>query len=62
VRDVRADDGALWVRVEDDAGLVALTATLGGAGVGIRALARENGSLERLFFDLTEERRTEVAR
>jgi hypothetical protein len=56
------DDGALSVRVDDDAGLVALTAALGEAGVGIRALALESDSLERLFFELTEKRPMQVAR
>jgi hypothetical protein len=62
VQDVRVDDGALSVRVDDDAGLVALTAALAEAGVGIRALARESDSLERLFFELTEKRPMQVAR
>ncbi|MDP9347158.1 MAG: ABC transporter ATP-binding protein [Actinomycetota bacterium] len=57
VQDVRLEDGALSVRVDDDQGLVALTAALGGAGVGIRAFASESDSLERLFFALTEKRR-----
>jgi hypothetical protein len=62
VQDVRVEDGALSVRVDDDAGLVALTAALGGAGVGIRALVSESDSLERLFFELTDGRPREVAR
>ncbi|MDX6657311.1 MAG: type transport system ATP-binding protein [Solirubrobacteraceae bacterium] len=62
VQDVRVDDGALSVRVDDDAGLVALTAALAEAGVGIRALALESDSLERLFFELTEKRPMQVAR
>jgi ABC-2 type transport system ATP-binding protein len=62
VQDVRVEDGALSVRVDDDAGLVALTAALGGAGVGIRALVSESASLERLFFELTDGRPREVAR
>jgi ABC-2 type transport system ATP-binding protein len=56
VQDVRIDDGALSVRVDDEDGLVALTAALAGAGVGIRALAPESDSLERLFFKLTDQR------
>lgn len=62
VQDVRIDDGALSVRVDDDAGLVTLTAALGGVGVGIRGLVRETDSLERLFFELTEQPPMEVAR
>jgi ABC-2 type transport system ATP-binding protein len=62
VQDVRVEQGALSVRVDDDAGLVALTAALGDARVGIRALARESESLERLFFELTEEQLDGVAR
>jgi ABC-2 type transport system ATP-binding protein len=54
--DVRSDDGALSLRIDDDAGLVALTAALASAGVGIRELAPESDSLERLFFELTEGR------
>jgi ABC-2 type transport system ATP-binding protein len=56
VHDVRIDDGGLSLRVDDDAGLVALTAALAAAGVGIRVLAPESDSLERLFFELTEGR------
>jgi ABC-2 type transport system ATP-binding protein len=55
LRDVRVDDGALSVRVDDDPGLVALTGALAAAGVGIRQLSRESDSLERLFFELTED-------
>jgi ABC-2 type transport system ATP-binding protein len=56
VQDVRVDDGAVSLRVDDDVGLVALTGALAGAGVGVRAFAREGDSLERLFFELTETR------
>jgi hypothetical protein len=52
---VRSDDGALSFRVDDDAGLVALVAALAEAEVGIRALVPESDSLERLFFQLTDE-------
>jgi ABC-2 type transport system ATP-binding protein len=55
VHDVRSDHGELSFRVDDDAGLVALVAALGEARVGIRALTPDSASLERLFFDLTEE-------
>jgi ABC-2 type transport system ATP-binding protein len=55
VQDVRSDHDELSFRVDDDDGLVALTAALAAAGVGIRALVPESDSLERLFFELTEE-------
>jgi ABC-2 type transport system ATP-binding protein len=55
VHDVRVDDGALSLRVDDDAGLVALTGALAAVGVGVRQLSRESDSLERLFFELTED-------
>jgi ABC-2 type transport system ATP-binding protein len=55
VDDVRAADGALSLRVDDDAGLVALVAGLAEAEVGIRALVPESDSLERVFFELTDE-------
>ena len=54
VDDVRRADGALVVRIDDDAGLVALTRALAAANVGLRALSAESDSLERLFFELTE--------
>jgi ABC-2 type transport system ATP-binding protein len=53
--DVRVEDGAVSVRIDDDAGLVALTRALAAAGVGVRSLEREGDSLERLFFELTEQ-------
>jgi hypothetical protein len=49
------------VTLDDDADLVLLTAVLARAGVGIRRLSRESDSLERLFFDLTDDRPAEVA-
>jgi ABC-2 type transport system ATP-binding protein len=55
VQDVRSAHGELSFRVDADEGLVALTAALAAAGVGIRALVPESDSLERLFFELTEE-------
>jgi ABC-2 type transport system ATP-binding protein len=55
VDDVRAADGELSFRVDDDAGLVALVAGLAEAEVGIRALVPESDSLERVFFELTDE-------
>jgi ABC-2 type transport system ATP-binding protein len=60
LHDVRVDDGGLSVRVDDDAGLVALTGALAAAGVGVRRLSRESDSLERLFFELTEDQPAEV--
>ena len=56
IRDVREEGGTLIVGVDGDPGLVALTETLAGAGVGIRALTTDGESLERLFFELTEDR------
>jgi ABC-2 type transport system ATP-binding protein len=55
VQDVRSDDGDLSFRVDDDDGLVALVRALAEARVGIRALVPESDSLERLFFQFTEE-------
>jgi ABC-2 type transport system ATP-binding protein len=55
VEDVRSDDGELSFRVDDDAGLVALVRGLAEAEVGVRALVPESDSLERLFFELTDE-------
>jgi ABC-2 type transport system ATP-binding protein len=55
VEDVRSHDGELSFRVDDDEGLVALVAALAQARVGIRALVPESDSLERLFFELTDE-------
>jgi ABC-2 type transport system ATP-binding protein len=55
VQDVRSDDGDLSFRVDDDDGLVALVRALAEARVGIRALVPESDSLERLFFEFTEE-------
>jgi ABC-2 type transport system ATP-binding protein len=54
VDDVRIDEGVLSLRIDDDVGLVSLTAVLAAAGIGIRALAPESDSLEQLFFELTE--------
>jgi ABC-2 type transport system ATP-binding protein len=54
VQDVAVHDGALSVRVDDDAGLVGLTGALAAGGVGIRSLTKESDSLERVFFELTE--------
>jgi ABC-2 type transport system ATP-binding protein len=53
--DVRVVDGAVSVRIDDDVDLVLLTRALADAGVGIRALAPESESLERVFFELTEQ-------
>jgi ABC-2 type transport system ATP-binding protein len=55
LQDVRSVDGDLSFRVDDDKGLVALVAALAQARIGIRALVPETDSLERLFFELTEE-------
>jgi ABC-2 type transport system ATP-binding protein len=55
LQDVRSDDGELSFRVDDDEGLTALVAALAQARVGIRALVPESDSLERLFFELTDE-------
>jgi ABC-2 type transport system ATP-binding protein len=55
VQDVGSENGELSFRVDDDEGLVALVAALAQAHVGIRALVRESDSLERLFFELTDE-------
>ncbi|MCW3015052.1 MAG: transporter ATP-binding protein [Solirubrobacterales bacterium] len=55
VDDVRSDHGELSFRVDDDDGLEALVAALVDARVGIRALIPETDSLERLFFELTDE-------
>jgi hypothetical protein len=40
---------------------VSLTGALGAAGVGVRALAPVGDSLERLFFELTEDQAAGVA-
>jgi ABC-2 type transport system ATP-binding protein len=56
VQDVRSEDGELSFRIDDDAGLVALVHALAETRVGIRALVPESDSLERLFFELTDER------
>lgn len=61
VHDVHIEDGALSVRIDDDAGLVALTRALATAGIGFRGLTRQSDSLERLFFELTEEHTAEAA-
>jgi ABC-2 type transport system ATP-binding protein len=53
--DVRVDDGAVSVRIDDDADFVTLTRALAAAGVGVRILGPESDSLERLFFELTEQ-------
>jgi ABC-2 type transport system ATP-binding protein len=56
VEDVRSeDDGELSFRVDDDEGLVVLVRALAEARVGIRALVPESDSLERAFFELTEQ-------
>jgi ABC-2 type transport system ATP-binding protein len=55
VQEVRMDGRELSFRIDDDDGLVALTRALAAASVGIRALVPETDSLERLFFELTEE-------
>jgi ABC-2 type transport system ATP-binding protein len=55
VLEVRMDGRELSFRIDDDDGLVALTRALAAASVGIRALVPETDSLERLFFELTEE-------
>jgi ABC-2 type transport system ATP-binding protein len=53
--DVRVEDGRVSFRVEDDGALVALTRALAEHGIGVRALVRESDSLERRFFELTEQ-------
>jgi ABC-2 type transport system ATP-binding protein len=55
VQDVRSEDGDLSFRVDDDEGLVALVHAFAETRVGIRALVPESDSLERLFFELTDE-------
>ena len=60
LQDVRVDHGALSFRVDDDEGLVELVSALAKARVGIRALVPESDSLERLFFELTDEPAEEV--
>jgi ABC-2 type transport system ATP-binding protein len=55
VEDVRSAQGELSFRVDDDDGLDALVTALVEAGVGIRALVPETDSLERLFFELTDQ-------
>ncbi|MDX6687321.1 MAG: type transport system ATP-binding protein, partial [Baekduia sp.] len=55
VQEVRSDQGELSFRVDDDDGLDALVTALVEAGVGIRALVPETDSLERLFFELTDQ-------
>jgi ABC-2 type transport system ATP-binding protein len=55
VQDVRSHHGELSFRVDDDDGLDALVAALVDARVGLRALVPESHSLERLFFELTDE-------
>jgi ABC-2 type transport system ATP-binding protein len=55
VHDVRSGHGELSFRVDDDEGLVALVAALAQARVGIRAMVPDSASLERMFFDLTDE-------
>jgi ABC-2 type transport system ATP-binding protein len=60
VHDIRVDDGAISLRVDDDTGLVALTGALAAAGVGIRRLSPESNNLEHLFFELTDDRLVEV--
>jgi ABC-2 type transport system ATP-binding protein len=51
---VRVEEGALWLDSSQDA-IDRLTIALGRAGIPIRYLAREQRSLEDLFFRLTEE-------
>ncbi|MDX6700210.1 MAG: type transport system ATP-binding protein [Baekduia sp.] len=55
VQDVRSDHRDISFRVDDDDGLDALVTALVEAGVGIRALVPETDSLERLFFELTDQ-------
>jgi ABC-2 type transport system ATP-binding protein len=52
--DVRRESEALWLDATQDA-IDRLTVELGRAGIPIRHLAREQRSLEDLFFRLTEE-------
>ena len=54
-RDVRIENGALWLDAPPDV-LDRLTIALGRAGIPIRSLARERRTLEDLFFQLTEEK------
>jgi ABC-2 type transport system ATP-binding protein len=51
--DVRIENGALWLDAPQDA-VDALSVALGREGIAIRHLAREQRSLEDLFFRLTE--------
>ena len=52
-RTVRVDDGAVWLDASEDV-VDRVTISLGRAGIAIRYLAREERSLEDLFFRLTE--------
>ena len=54
LRGLSRDGDELTFTLADEAGTVALTRALADAGVGIHALAREQTTLEDLFFRLTE--------
>ena len=54
-RDARVEGGAIWFDADRDAA-DAISVALGRAGIPIRRFAREQRSLEELFFRLTEER------
>jgi ABC-type multidrug transport system ATPase subunit len=53
VQDVRLENGALWIDASQDV-VDRITVALGRAGIAIRHLAREQRSLEDLFFQVTE--------
>jgi len=53
LHDVRLENGALWLEAAQD-DVDRLTVALGRAGIAIRHLAREQRSLEDLFFQVTE--------
>ena len=54
VRGLRRDHDELVFALSGDEDTVELTRALADAGIGIRALAREQTTLEELFFGLTE--------
>jgi ABC-2 type transport system ATP-binding protein len=53
VQGVRLENGALWIDASRDV-VDRITVALGRAGIAIRHLAREQRSLEDLFFQVTE--------
>jgi ABC-2 type transport system ATP-binding protein len=54
LRELRFADGGLSFTLDDNDAAVRLTRALADAGVGITGLGREQDTLERLFFRLTE--------